>query len=454
MRKNLAILYLALACSAACHAKDWHVSETGNDSNDGSSPEKALLTLQKVESKVQPGDNVLIGNGTYTIGQVGDPDDVLTISTSGRADAWITWKARPGHRPVIRPVGWAGILITGSYHVIDGLTITGNNDRTVLLHAQEDAKKKTPGPYFNTNGISIDGRKTPPNAKPHHIVIRNCVLNGLAGAGISAIETDYITIEDNKVFDNAWFMRYGGSGISFLNNWAYDDAPGYHNIVQRNYVWNNKTLVPWEVVAKLSDGNGIILDVSDGDDELGATNPDGHINVKPKEIDPTKIDNKPKRPIWKGRTLVANNVSALNGGSGIHAFRASGVDMINNTSYHNGGIVGYAEIFAAWSRDVKMLNNVIVPRPGGKVTTNNKNSNITWDYNLYPVEQNVLKGQHDIVADPQFISVQMDMSKSDFRLMKGSAGIDTGTAERAPALDILRKARPQGSAIDRGAFEN
>jgi Right handed beta helix region len=448
MKKILFLLPFLLAISTQVNAKDWHVSGTGNDANDGSSPTKAFRTLKKAESVVQPGDVVLIGNGTYTDSDTSDGSAVLPIKKSGRPDAWITWKAAPGQQPVIHAIGWNSIYITGSYHIIDGLTVKGNNDRIVLLRAQEDEKKKTPDPYFNTNGILVDGRIVGPDVKPHHIIIRNCTVYNVAGGGITAIEADYITIEDNKVYNNAWFMRYGGSGISFLDNWAYDDAPGYHNIVQRNYVWNNKTMVSWSVVGKLSDGNGIIMDVTEGD-EVGATNPDGNVIVAPVEV---KGD-KPKRPQWKGRSLVANNVSAYNGGSGIHAFRAAHVDIINNTTYGNGSNVGYAEIFAAWSRDVNIINNVIVPRPDGRVTSNNKNRDVRWDYNIYPIEQSVLKGKNDIVADINFIKIDADLRKSDFRLAKGSKAIDSGSNELPQAGDIERKPRPKGKGRDRGAFE-
>jgi hypothetical protein len=209
-----------------------------------------------------------------------------------------------------------------------------------------DAKNPTPNPAFNSNGISIDGRKNSPDAKPHHVIIRNCSVSKCPGGGISGLEVDYLTVEDCRVFENAWFMRYAGSGITTLNNWAFDDKPGYHIIIQRNLVWNNKTLVPWEKTGKLSDGNGIILDVTDL--STGATNPNADAAVTTNESALVK----PKRPEWHARALIANNVSAYNGGSGIHTFRTRHVDIINNTTYWNGQVVGYQELFPNRSDDV------------------------------------------------------------------------------------------------------
>ncbi|MBC7827133.1 MAG: right-handed parallel beta-helix repeat-containing protein [Chitinophagaceae bacterium] len=452
MIKLLFFQCLCLLSFTVLTAQTWYVSGTGNDANDGKSPKTAFRNLQKAADLVKPGDLVLISNGIYTNDDRSNGSAVLSIKKSGKPDAWITWKAVPGAKPDIRPIGWSGIEISASYHILDGLTVTGGNDSIVLLHAQEDAKKTKPSPGYNTNGIFVNGRNNSVDDKPHHTIIRNCIVSKCPGAGIAIIETDYFTVEDCKVFDNAWFMRYGGSGISTLNNWAHDDAPGYHVIIQRNYVWNNKTLVNWNVIGKLSDGNGIILDVTD-QARNGATNPNADAVIKADTTKPPMLASKPVRPVWKGRALIANNISAFNGGSGIHTFRTKHVDIINNTTYHNGGIVGYQELFANNSEDIVILNNIIVPRPGGKVTSNNKNTNIRWDYNIYPIQQSVMKGPNDIIASPIFVDVQSDITKGDFRLGKGSLALGSGTNELAQPTDIKGKMRPKTNGRDRGAFE-
>jgi hypothetical protein len=432
-------------------AQALYVSGNGSDGNDGKTDKTAFRSLQKAADVVQAGETVWVGAGIYSSTDTTNGSAVLSIKTSGKPSAWITWKAVKGTKPDIRPKGWCGIQISGSYHIIDGLMVTGSNDSIVLLYAQEDGKKPTPNPYFNTNGIFVNGRNNKPDEKPHHNIIRRCVVTKCPGGGIVGIEMDYLTIEDCQVSDNAWFMRYGGSGITTLNNWAFDDAAGYHIIIQRNFVWNNKTLVNWERIGKLSDGNGILLDVTDQKRD-GATNPNADAVVK-KDTGAIPSVIKPKRPEWKGRALIANNLSAFNGGSGIHTFRTKHVDIINNTTYHNGGIVGYAELFANASDDVVILNNIIVPRPTGKVTSNNKNTNIRWDYNLYPIEQNIWKGAHDIVADPQFVDIQYDPTKCNFQLKKDSRGMNSACNDVAQPTDIDGKPRPKEIGRDRGAFE-
>ncbi len=449
------ISFIILFCVANVIAKAdvWYVTDNGNDNNNGKSASSSFRTLQKASDLAAPGDVVLIGDGDYTDRNQKEGSSVLFITKSGKPGAWITYKAMPNSTPVIKPVGWHGIQISASYIVIDGLTVMGNNDSIVLLDALNDAKNKSPNAFYNTNGISIEGRNI--DNKPHHIIIRNTTVGKCAGGGISALEADYVTIEDCNVFGNAWFMRYGGSGITTLNNWAFDDAPGYHIIIQRNMVWDNKTLVPWERINKLSDGNGILLDVTDLK-RNGATNPNADAVISESQQEENKkstVAAKKQRPEWKGRALIANNVSAYNGGSGIHTFRTKYVDIINNTTYWNGQIVGYQELFPNNSEDITILNNIIVPRPGGKVTSNNKNTNIKWDYNIYPDSQQVFVGKNDIVGNPLFKNIKLDLRESDFRLSKKSPAINSGTDELAQPTDILNKKRPKGKKRDRGAFE-
>ncbi len=480
----LAALLLCLALPLPhLIARDWHVSPAGNDAHDGTSPDRAFATLQKAASAANPGDTVLLGDGVYTDEAGLQNGALLHLTKRGRPDAWTTWKPAPGAHPELRPTrGWHGILITsGSYIILEGLRVTGANDSLTLAEATEDGLLREKDgrsyggdPRFNTNGISIEGGKSPADRKPHHIIIRRCIISKMPGGGIPMIGADYLTVEDCVVFGNAWYMRYAGSGITTLNNWQHDDAPGYHIIIQRNLVWNNKTLVPWSRTGKLSDGNGILLDVTDEATTGGATNPDADAVItpppspstttsspasssasataKPRPANPQRVT--PVRPAWRARALIANNLSAYNGGSGIHVFRTRHVDIINNTTYHNGQVLGYEELFANRSQDVVFLNNIIVPRPdGGRVTGNHGNANIRWDYNLYSTDQSIYKGPNDVVGDPRFVSIALDLLKADFRLQPGSPARDSGTEELAQLSDISGAARPAGPARDRGAYE-
>ena len=428
---------------------DWYVSPSGSDSSDGRSPRTAFRTMQRAADIVMPGDRVLLCSGEYTMEGRADDRALVTILRSGRENAWITWMPAPGAKPVIRPSGWAAFDIRGSFHVLENLEIVGFNDQLTLKHAIADASAQKASGRYNTNGITIEGRRNAPDAKPHHIIIRGCSISKCAGGGIAALETDYLTVEDCRVFDNCWYMRYAGSGITTLNNWAHDDNPGYHIIIRRNLVWNNRTLVKWDRTGSLSDGNGILLDVTNRRGPV-MNNPDGDATVNPT---PATSARKGERPEWNNRALIENNVSAYNGGSGIHVFRTCHVDILNNTTYWNGSVVDYEELFSNASYDIVMMNNVIIPRPGGRVTSNHNNRDIVWDYNIYPDAQSVLKGEHDIVADPMPRNPGTDLSRADFRLSRKSPAVDSGTSEKMPGEDLNGRRRPRGAGVDRGAYE-
>ena len=314
-------------------AKTIYVSGAGSDASAGLAPGSALRTLKAAASKTAPGDVVEVDDGVY---------DAFTITISGADGAWIRYVAKAGARPKIAFKGWNGILIEAAHHIeVRGFEVAGPMADRTLAQCTADADATTPDPLCNGNGISVDARKV--DAKAHHILIEDNDVHDCPGGGISAIESDYVTVEGNFVHGNALHTRYGASGISYLTPWNSDDTTGTKMIVRRNRTFGNKTLVKWVQIQKLSDGNGIIIDTSRN---TGTT---------------------PPIAAYKGRFLVEDNLSVGNGGSGIHAFDSEHVDIVHNTTYQNGQVVGYAEIFANNSADVRIENNVMIGRADGDV---------------------------------------------------------------------------------------
>lgn len=60
----------------------------------------------------------------------------------------------------------------------------------------------------------------------------------------------------------------------------------------------------------------------------------------------------------------------------------------------------------------------------------------------------MFKGANDIVADPQFIDVQLNPVQGNFRLAKTSRGLNSGSAELPVSADITGKA-PNKIAVAR-----
>ncbi len=152
--------------------------------------------------------------------------------------------------------------------------------------------------------------------------------------------------------------------------------------VTNNKTYNNRMFIPWIAVGKITDGNGIIIDTSRNN------------------------QNNSKLGAYKGRTLVKNNLTFNNGGSGIHTFLSDHVDIVNNTAVLNNQSpeIKDGQIFANVSSDVRILRNILYAYPGKPVNSSNKNKNVIYDYNIYINSSKVsVKGTHDIVADSQFL---------------------------------------------------
>ncbi|MBD2513690.1 right-handed parallel beta-helix repeat-containing protein [Nostoc sp. FACHB-973] len=391
----------------------YYVSGSGNDKNSGLTVSSPFRTLQRAADLTNPGDTVLILNGEYKNSpQAGA---VLSIKRSGTANAWIKFKAYPGHFPKIRHNTWNGVVISNgaSYIEVNGLEVIGNNQN--VDHEEAIRKKDRSDPLTNGNCIYINGR----TGNSHHVNILNNKVHDCGAVGIAAIQTDYVTISNNTVYNNAWYSPYGGSGISVMNIWNLDNNQGYKTFVTNNRTYKNRMYVPWFQSGTLADGNGIIVDVSSG---------------------------------YKGRVLVANNISYSNGGSGIHSHASNRVDIVNNTAYLNNLVkaVKKGEIYAGYSDDVKIFNNIIYGAPGFRVNSSYKNTNVIYDYNIYP-KGSIIEaiGPHDIIADPQFI----DPGASDFRVKSTSPAIDSGLRWSGLTTDFLGNPRVRGSAPDRGAYE-
>ncbi|MEU2250992.1 right-handed parallel beta-helix repeat-containing protein [Streptomyces sp. NPDC019224] len=403
----------------------YYVSASGSDDNDGRSPKSPFRTIQHAADLTKPGDTVQIMNGTY---RDTSAEGVVVIRNSGTSDAPITFTTYKNHKPKIAPVtGWNGIVLVGASHVVvEGLEIQGSAESLTLedATAQADPKK----PTYNQN--CLHAREGADKAPWSHVTLRNLYVHDCPGGGLSTTGGDYITIEDNVVHSNAWYSVYANSGISVLTPEAVDESRGVKISIQRNVVHDNESKVKWVACDCISDGNGIIVDSTIHPETSGG--------------------------VYTGRTLVANNLSYDNGGSGIHAYKSAHVDIVNNTAYLNSRspALSYPNVGAWGSEDVQVLNNISVAREGKETNFTHGNENVIYDYNIYSggLKPRVM-GVHDKVADPLLVHPGTDPAVADFRIERGSPAVDSGTRFDAVESDFAGDKRPQGTAYDRGAFE-
>jgi len=95
------IVFLTIIFSLNLNAKNIYVSKKGNDSNPGTEA-KPYKTISKASSVAQPGDLVIIGEGTY--------EEVIKPARSGRAGQPITYIAKGSEKVIVSAMqalsGW------------------------------------------------------------------------------------------------------------------------------------------------------------------------------------------------------------------------------------------------------------------------------------------------------------------------------------------------------------
>lgn len=434
------ILCLIVLFSYNLSAKNYYVdAKKGNERNNGLSPSEAKSIIQDAANLTRPGDTVFVMNGIYK-NSVMD-GNVVDVPNSGNRKKYIVYINYKNHQPIISFNGWGGFGIANgvSYVKIIGFQIVGNNRNVSLIEAlnQPMSCKNPTGDYdpkYNGNGITIDGRS---GKYPHHIVIAKNIVRDCGGGGIGAIQADYITIEDNLVYNNSWYNVFGDSGIAFYQFKNFNKAKGYHNVIRRNKCYNNKNLVPWAKYCRIADGNGIIID------------------------DFRNIQNGSKLGAYKGKTLIENNICWFNGGTGIHVFQSDEVDIINNTAFLNSQSkeLNSGQIHASVSSKVRIINNILVSDSSKLINSNFRNTQITYLNNLHynvttPGNMEAIINNSSCIngLSPLFIMPINDL-KANFMLFNLSPAIGGGRTGVNTGEDYNHRSRPTNKPSTIGAYE-
>jgi hypothetical protein len=162
---------------------------------------------------------------------------------------------------------------------------------------------------------------------------------------------------------------------------------------------------------------------------------------------------------------VANNIVRRAIGVGIHAWHAAAYNTwVNNTVVDSGShglMVGNGDTDASAGRGFYVANNVAVGNryyaiaeccDSSVIGPNMYVNNLGWANGYARVVQSTRNRGTEtgsLNADPLFVGY----AAGDYRLRAGSPAIDSGTATDAPSTDYAGTARPQGTGVDRGAYE-
>ncbi|MFN6530899.1 choice-of-anchor D domain-containing protein [Nostoc sp. ChiSLP03a] len=410
----------------------YYVSATGSDKNNGLDEESAFLSLGRAVYEMKAGDTLYVMNGNYQM------KGVTLFNLNGSPDNWTTIKAYPGAKPTITTTGNGINIFSSSYVRIEGLDIKGNRENITLEYALQE-KDNLNNPLTNSNGIAVNAWKNADGVggtNPHHIVITGNTIRNFPGGGIAFSNSDYITVEKNIVSGNAWYSPHGNQGITSLNSFNFDNnTTDYRMIFRDNIAYDNQSLVPWKNggVDKITEGHGIMLDTTD-----------------------ISKDNVP----YTGKALIANNITYNNGGAGINIFKATNVDVINNTAYKNAQVLpDSGEIGVTYSENVRAYNNILYANENQYANRIKYDTNVIFDRNLV-YNSNLFQASDNLNAtglqnllgqDPQFV----DADNGNFALKPGSVAIDGGSN----AFNSITKKTPQdgdgngSTVIDIGAYE-
>jgi MYXO-CTERM domain-containing protein len=403
-------LVFALLVPTRLWAATYYVAQNGNDdaAGDLNAP---WATLQHAADTVSAGDTVLVSAGSYA---------GFYLEASGQPGAEITFK------------GEAGTLIS-------------------------EENSETP------DGINLEGAS--------YVVVEGFTVNGMERAGLRAVLGDHVTFRNNHADANGrWGILTGfvddlliegnHTSGSIIEHGIYVGNSGDRPIIRRNVVWNNSR-------------NGIHMN---GDAEQGG---DGIIS---------------------GAIVEANTIYS-NGADGGSAINCDGVQdslIVNNLVYdsHASGISLYRIDGGGPSTGNLIVNNTVMVASNGRWALNIMDDsghntafnniffnqhpsrgaislcgpgcaegfvsdyNITLDrftaddgslLSIADWRANTGQDAHSVVCDPAIVFVNAAMN--DYRVSENSAARDVGTSSNAPLADHDGNARPNGTAVDIGAFE-
>jgi len=428
--------------SASCSL---YASPGGNDKNSGAT-RTSPKTFLGAAAVTRPGSVVCLLGGTYLLNSTFKPP------TSGTPAAWIIYRAS-GDAPA--KFSWAGSADASPMFDMNGGKFPSNPA------------------YLEFRGLTLDGGGKAGDGffcrGSHHLRFIGNTIGNTGGSGIGTIECDYLMADHNIVDHNGYVPSDAGrsakyyswtSGISFNSSQWYDSYSGFHNIISNNIVTGEV-----DQSTKHSDGNGIILDLSDRTYNYSSA------NTPP--------------------ALIVNNVVYGNGGRCVEAYVVSNFWIVNNTCYGNNldpSIGPASSINVNNSHDGYVVNNIAVPGSTSSRCYDEENTtkNIRYYRNMCfggSAEKSPSDPTQFIRANPVFLSppsfrlsVKTECDEILTPAVLGKwfildpkspalhAGIDTATLpnlsetiirdlKKYILTDINGAARPPGGNPDLGAYQ-
>jgi hypothetical protein len=316
--------------------------------------------------------------------------------------------------------------------------------------------------YLEFRGLNLDGQNNALDGffcqGGHHLRFMSNSINNTGGSGVGAVDCDYLTSDHNLINHNGYLYGWT-SAISYNSVQWFDNYPGFHNIISNNIISGE-----FDGSSNHTDGNGIILDLSNGSYNYSSA------NTPP--------------------ALIINNVVYGNGGRCIQANVVTNFWIVNNTCYDNDldtslGNVG--SFVSQNSNNGYFINNIAVAVQSSNPSYDQESSNANIHYfaDMYfgaPNNFTYSDPSQLINANPLFLSAPLlslggyttalapSLLGTDLTLVPLLSpalgkGIDPSSLSGLPSAivsdlklhiysDINGKPRPQGGGSDLGAFQH
>jgi len=408
------LLALIFNASYNSYSTTYYVSNSGNNSNNGLTPQTAFETLQYAADIVSAGDSVLVLEGNY----VG-----FDIRTNGYQNSQIVFKAIENNvvinqRNNVTPDGvnienadWieihgfnvvnqprAGIRIVLSDFVVIKNNYCHNNYRWGIFTGFTDditIDKNTCSYSEDEHGIYVSNSSDRPIIRNNHSFNNNGCgihMNGDISMGGDGIISNAI-VEGNIIHDNG----YGGG--SAINMDGVQESE-----ISNNLIYNNHA-------------TGIAMYKIDGGD--GSKN--------------NKVFNNTVIQPSDGRW----NILVVDG--------STGNTLYNNILINHHSFRGSIAVDAASLSGLISDYNIVVNR----FSNNGGSSNMTlaqWQALGYDL--------HSMIANPES-QIFIDHLNGNYHLLQNSQAVDAGTNLVLPTVfeDLDNIPRPQGNGFDIGCYE-
>ncbi len=416
----------------------------GDDSNNGSlnSPWE---TIQHAADNIEAGDTVYIKEGVYY-----EYISPWSGMNSGTAGNWITYTNYQDDEVVLDGTGgsadWTGIIKMDDqeYIRISNLIFRNSCSHGILFHDD--------------------------SGDASNIIIDNCTFNNCSDSAIDIkgyhAKLCDVLIENNTIIDtqNGW----NDVGEPSDESITLSNVDGF--IVRDNVMYDNHKI---NIDAKSGSQNGLIYNnrINTTANWVCQWGLQGiYVDAHDQTCENISIFN---NIVWGNGTgfefgteqggsfsdiRVYNNI--YNGsGNGFQINDHTGVAgshlktnfaIINNVCGDDTNICVQVTDKDSSFDNFTFRNNILSGSTGINIASDLDLSDHNVDHNLYNLTLGSdYYGGSSINASPSF----SNPSDSDYSLKSSSPAIDAGTSNNAPSIDFNGVTRPQGSAVDIGAFE-